>query len=287
MHDVDRSTLSLSFMLNNSDFHIGQPLPQGNLHFDKAALQRLLLHFDHKTYPARREIFAPGDKADTLYYVISGSLALVSDEDTPDNKKSNPHSFSATKTEASMAPSSVAPSSVAPSLALVPQMTDAHSSHKELVIGYIGPGEFLGEVGLFFPSHQRHVSLRTRSAVEIAEIKHDRLLSLLSNELASDCPKILYAIGAHISKRLLSVTRKASGLAFVDVTERVMRSVVELAQQPEALTHPEGMQIKASRQELAKLSGCSREMAGRALKELEEAKRLTAHGKTIVVFGTR
>jgi CRP/FNR family cyclic AMP-dependent transcriptional regulator len=47
------------------------------------------------------------------------------------------------------------------------------------------------------------------------------------------------------------------------------------------------MQIKASRQELAKMSGCSREMAGRALKELEEEGRLTAHGKTIVVFGSR
>jgi CRP/FNR family cyclic AMP-dependent transcriptional regulator len=47
------------------------------------------------------------------------------------------------------------------------------------------------------------------------------------------------------------------------------------------------MQIKVSRQELARITGCSREMAGRVLKQLEERGLLHARGKTIVVFGTR
>jgi CRP/FNR family cyclic AMP-dependent transcriptional regulator len=47
------------------------------------------------------------------------------------------------------------------------------------------------------------------------------------------------------------------------------------------------MQLHISRQEIGRLVGCSREMAGRILKELENKKLLTAHGKTIVVFGTR
>lgn len=225
----------------NLDFHLKQTPGQLSFVLDKPTLNRLLSYFEKKSYPARKEVFVPGDRADTLYFVISGSLTIVSDE----------------------------------------------MDGKELVVNHISPGEFLGEVGLFFPSHQRHVALKTRVASEIAEIKHEKLLQLLSGELAADSPKILYSIGSQISKRLLSVTRKASGLAFVDVTERVMRSVLELSQQPEALTHPQGMQIKASRQELAKMSGCSREMAGRALKDLETAGRLTAHGKTIVVFGTR
>jgi len=33
--------------------------------------------------------------------------------------------------------------------------------------------------------------------------------------------------------------------------------------------------------------GCSREMAGRVLLELEEEDLISAHGKTIVVFGSR
>jgi len=53
------------------------------------------------------------------------------------------------------------------------------------------------------------------------------------------------------------------------------------------MTHPEGMQIKVSRQELSRLVGCSREMAGRVLKVLEEQGLLRAKGKTIVVYNVR
>jgi CRP/FNR family cyclic AMP-dependent transcriptional regulator len=42
-----------------------------------------------------------------------------------------------------------------------------------------------------------------------------------------------------------------------------------------------------SRQELSRLVGCSREMAGRVLKVLEEQGLLRATGKTIVVFNAR
>jgi CRP/FNR family cyclic AMP-dependent transcriptional regulator len=47
------------------------------------------------------------------------------------------------------------------------------------------------------------------------------------------------------------------------------------------------MQIKVSRQELSRLVGCSREMAGRVLKVLEDQGLLRATGKTIEVFGAR
>jgi DNA-binding FadR family transcriptional regulator len=53
------------------------------------------------------------------------------------------------------------------------------------------------------------------------------------------------------------------------------------------MSHPEGTQIKVSRQELSRLVGCSREMAGRVLKVLEEQGLLTARGKTMVVYGVR
>jgi CRP/FNR family cyclic AMP-dependent transcriptional regulator len=76
-------------------------------------------------------------------------------------------------------------------------------------------------------------------------------------------------------------------LAFVDVTGRVAHAIMDLCNEPDAMTHPEGMQIKVSRQELSRLIGCSREMAGRVLKVLEEQGLLRATGKTIVVFNAR
>jgi CRP/FNR family cyclic AMP-dependent transcriptional regulator len=53
------------------------------------------------------------------------------------------------------------------------------------------------------------------------------------------------------------------------------------------MTHPDGTQIRVTRQEIGRLVGCSREMAGRALKTLEEQGLISVSGKTIVVFGTR
>jgi CRP/FNR family cyclic AMP-dependent transcriptional regulator len=62
---------------------------------------------------------------------------------------------------------------------------------------------------------------------------------------------------------------------------------MDLCREPDAMTHPDGMQIKVSRQELSRLVGCSREMAGRVLKVLEDQGLVRASGKTIVVFNAR
>ena len=238
------------------EFRLGNQQKDNYFSLDKATLNKLLSYFEKNTYPSKSVVFSPGDNANKLYYIISGSLSVIAGE--KEGVKNSGRRSDSQK-----------------------------NGEKELVVNYVNEGEFVGEMGIFQPTMSRHVTLKTRGKCEIAQIDHDRLLSLLQNELINESPKILFEIASNISKRLLSASRKASGLAFVDVTERIMRTVIELAHEPEALTHPDGMQIKASRQELAKLSGCSREMAGRALKELEANNRLTAHGKTIVVFGTR
>ena len=74
---------------------------------------------------------------------------------------------------------------------------------------------------------------------------------------------------------------------FFDVTGRVARCLLELCKQPDAMTHPDGMQIKVTRQEIGRIVGCSREMVGRVLKDLEERNLVDVKGKTMVVFGTR
>ena len=84
-----------------------------------------------------------------------------------------------------------------------------------------------------------------------------------------------------------NTTRKVGDLAFFDVTGRVARCLLELCKQPDAMTHPDGMQIKVTRQEIGRIVGCSREMVGRVLKDLEERNLVDVKGKTMVVFGTR
>ena len=90
-----------------------------------------------------------------------------------------------------------------------------------------------------------------------------------------------------MATRLRDTSRKVIDLAFLDVTGRIAHTLMELANQPDSMTHPDGMQIRITRQEIAKIVGCSREMAGRVLKDLETQGLITAHGKTIVIFGAR
>ena len=73
----------------------------------------------------------------------------------------------------------------------------------------------------------------------------------------------------------------------MDVSGRIAHTLLDLCKEPDAMTHPDGMQIKITRQELGKIAGCSREMAGRVLKTLEADGLVAVSGKTMVVHGTR
>lgn len=215
--------------------------PSSPLAPSPAVIDRFLAHCHRRRYPPRTEVFRPGDPAGTLYFVVNGSVSIITEED----------------------------------------------DGRELVLGYFGNGEFVGEMGLFIESDVREVILRTRTQCELAEISYERLYQLFDGTLSQDATQIVYAIGSQLSRRLLDTSRKAGRLAFLDVTDRIIRTLHDLTREPEAMSHPQGTQLRVSRQELARLVGCSREMAGRVLKKLQLDGKLHARGKTVVLYGTR
>lgn len=160
---------------------------------------------------------------------------------------------------------------------------------QELTLAYLNKNDFIGEIGIFndVPEEPRQVMVKTRSECQLAEISHERFRQALKKELADYASNLLFLIGCQLSKRLLITSRKFSDLAFLDVEGRIARILLDLCKEPDAMTHPDGMQLHISRQEIGRLVGCSREMAGRVIKELENKKLITAHGKTIVVLGMR
>ncbi len=208
---------------------------------DPDSIERFLAQCHRRRYPTKTAIIRPGDPPTTLFYVIDGSVSVLSEDD----------------------------------------------EGRELIVAYINRGEFIGETGLFFQPTQRETTVRTRTVCELAEISYERLFQLFATTLRDECPKLLYLIGTQLSSRLLRASRQASRLAFMDVSTRISRTLLDLCMEPDALSHPEGTQIRVSRQELSRIVGCSREMAGRVLKQLEERGMIRVSGKTIVVLGTR
>ena len=174
-------------------------------------LEWFLSHCHIHKYPSKSTLIHQGEKAETLYYIVKGSVAvLIKDEEG-----------------------------------------------KEMILSYLNQGDFIGELGKKF-----------RQLIQVN-------------------PDILMRLSAQMARRLQVTSEKVGNLAFLDVTGRIAQTLLNLAKQPDAMTHPDGMQIKITRQEIGQIVGCSRETVGRILKMLEDQNLISAHGKTIVVYGTR
>ena len=199
-------------------------------------IDEFLNHCHRRRYPSKSTIIYAGDRSDSLYYIIKGSVTvLIEDNDG-----------------------------------------------REMIVAYLNDGDFFGEMALFDPEYARSAWVRAKTECEVAEVSYAKF-----KELSEKHPEFVYAIGNQLARRLRHTTRKVGDLAFLDVTGRVARTLLDLCKQPDAMTHPDGMQIKITRQEIGRIVGCSREMVGRVLKTLEEQGLVHVKGKTMVVFGTR
>ncbi|MEQ3725107.1 cAMP-activated global transcriptional regulator CRP [Alcanivorax sp.] len=153
---------------------------------------------------------------------------------------------------------------------------------REMIMAYLNEGDFFGEMGLFENDPSRSAWVKAKTECEVAEVSYAKF-----RQLAREDADILFTVSAQIAGRLRATTRKVGDLAFLDVTGRVAGTLLDLCKQPDAMTHPDGMQIKVTRQEIGRIVGCSREMVGRVLKNLEEQGLVSVKGKTMVVYGTR
>ena len=188
-------------------------------------------------YPAKYTLIQEGDDADSLYYIVNGSVSVFVKDD----------------------------------------------EHKEMLLTNLGQGEFLGEISLFEEKTQpRTACVKTKETCEIAEISYKKFKQIIHMN-----PDILMYLSAQMARRLRQTSRQVSNLAFLDVAGRIAQTLMNLTKQPDAMTHPEGMQIRITRQEIGQMVGCSRETVGRILKMLEDDGLISAHGKTIVVYRAR
>lgn len=211
-------------------------LPPRNIPKQAEWLETFLRNSHRRQYPSKTTIIHHGDKPDTLYYIIDGSVSVVIEDD----------------------------------------------EGREIILAYLNKGDFFGEMGLFDEESNRSAWVVARNSCELAEINYDQFKRLAKQE-----PEILFALTSQIASRLRRTSAKVRDLAFLDVTGRVAATLLDLAKQPDAITHPDGMQIRITRQEIARIVGCSREMVGRVLKDLEERGLIHARGKTMVIYGTR
>ncbi|MBO6558221.1 MAG: cAMP-activated global transcriptional regulator CRP [Pseudomonadales bacterium] len=152
---------------------------------------------------------------------------------------------------------------------------------KEIIVAYLNEGDFFGEMAMFGEG-RRTAWIKAKTECEVAELGYEKFAELSQRDTG-----MLFELATQLADRLGKTTKKVGDLAFLDVTGRVARTLLDLCNEPDAMTHPDGMQIKVTRQEIGRIVGCSREMVGRVLKTLEDQGLVSVKGKTMVVFGTR
>ena len=151
----------------------------------------------------------------------------------------------------------------------------------EMILAYLSEGEFFGELGVYDDGQQqRSASVRTRTDCVIGKMDYQRF-----HELAKIYPSLMKALDSQVASRLRTTTKKVLDLAFLDVTGRVASCLLDLCKLPEAVEVEDGVQLKISRQEIARIVGCSREMAGRILKDMQDMGLIHAQGMTVVLLG--
>lgn len=152
---------------------------------------------------------------------------------------------------------------------------------REFVLAYLNEGEFFGEIAYFSVDRSRTAMVRTRTPCTIARIGYSRL-----PELTDLYPALLVAMTSQLAKRLRATNQKLSDLAFIDVSGRVARALLELSSRPEATTAAEGIKVVVTRKELARLVGCTREMVTKVLKQMVRDEQIATAGRSITLYPT-
>lgn len=153
------------------------------------------------------------------------------------------------------------------------------SDCQSIILNYLYEGDFFGEIGIFKSEAVRSAQVTAKEECKIIEISYREFKAR-----AAKNPNILYSLSHQLFKRLQKANIKVLDLAFIDVQGRIARTLLDLGQKPDAMSHPEGVQIKITRQEMARIVGCSRESAGKVFRDLDHSGIIKiSEGSTIVI----
>lgn len=156
------------------------------------------------------------------------------------------------------------------------KVTNSDEEGREIILAWLGTGEFFGEMGLI-DSSPRSASVIAVEPCELLNIGRDAFhLCMQDNfQVALKLMQILVL-------RLRDADRKIESLALLDVYGRVARLLLDLSVE-------EGgkrvLKNKMTKQNMAKMIGASREMVSKVMRDLELSGYIVCEGDTVTIVG--
>ncbi|MFT5087348.1 MAG: CRP/FNR family cyclic AMP-dependent transcriptional regulator [Candidatus Latescibacterota bacterium] len=150
---------------------------------------------------------------------------------------------------------------------------------REVILSLLGPGTVFGELSL--------LDGKPRSANVIATGETSLVMLRRSDfvQLIYKTPQIATALLAELATRLRRTDRQIEGLALLDVTSRISETLLQLATD-QGKESSDGITIESrpTHQELANMSGTTRETVSRVLKRLEKQGYINYVGRKITIL---
>jgi len=91
-------------------------------------------------------------------------------------------------------------------------------------------------------------------------------------------------LNTQVVTRLEKMTSRIYTMAVFDTESKVSHCLAELCRLPEAVQLDEGVQIKISCLEIAKMVGCTRECVGRMVRALIKKGQISRKGHTFIIY---
>lgn len=150
---------------------------------------------------------------------------------------------------------------------------------REVILSMLGEGAVFGELSLL-DSKPRSANVIATHNTNLYTVRRADFLQLIYK-----VPQIAVGMLAELAARLRKTDRKIEGLALLDVTSRISETLLQLATEQGSETE-DGILLenRPTHQQLANMSGTTRETVSRVLKRLESQGYIVTKGRSITIL---
>jgi CRP/FNR family transcriptional regulator, cyclic AMP receptor protein len=150
---------------------------------------------------------------------------------------------------------------------------------REVILSLLGEGAVFGELALL-DGKPRSANVVATEDTQLYMVRRPDFLQLVYK-----VPQIAVGLLAELASRLRKTDRKIEGLALLDVTSRISETLLQLAEEQGSQTEL-GVTLtsRPTHQQLANMSGTTRETVSRVLKRLEGQGYISTEGRSITIL---
>ena len=158
------------------------------------------------------------------------------------------------------------------------KITRVNDEGKEVILSLLGPGEIFGEMAIL-DGEARSANALAQEDCDLLAIQKNEFLNLLRKNF-----KISFSLMGELAKRLRKSDQQIEALSLSDAEHRIGVSILNLAEDVGVIRKGQVTIEKLPfQQDIANMSGTSRETVSRVLKLFEDRHMITKAGHTVII----